>query len=104
MNKIAKADPVTGPLSRAELAALVAAPFGEAGKAIRKHDPFWGLAAGEKVEWEVKCKAKKRGVAYVKAASEKEAHKLAEELTDFDVDWGDDDNFEILSVEPCGGK
>ncbi len=100
MNKIAKADPVTGPLTREELAALVAAPYGEATKAIRKHDPFWGLEAGAKIEWKVRCRSNADGVAYIKAASQKEADALADDLTESDVDWGYDDDFEVLSVEP----
>jgi hypothetical protein len=95
-------DPVTGPLSRKELQDAAAAPFGEARKIIRKHDPLWGLPAGEKIEWIVECRRTGRsdGTASVKASSQEEAEKLAEGLSDFDVDWDDDGDFEIISVEP----
>lgn len=94
-------NPITGPLHPHELKALAAAPFGEAAKAIRKHDPFWGLADGTKIKWIVRCRRNDRGDATIMAASQEEADALAEELTGLDIDWdSDDDDFTILSVTP----
>lgn len=101
MNKIGSIDPVTGPLSREELRKLANAPFGTAIKEIRKFDPMYGRAPGEKIEWKVICKSNMEGRAYVKAASKKEAEALADKLGCNDVDWGTySDDFEILSIEP----
>src|ERR1035437_3871322 len=53
----AMSDPITGPLSREQFKALVDAPFGHATKEIRKIDPLYGRADGEKFEFEVRCRA-----------------------------------------------
>lgn len=37
------AHPSFGPLSPEEIARLVDAPVGVAGREIRKHDPIWGM-------------------------------------------------------------
>jgi hypothetical protein len=96
-------DPVTGPLTREEFQELVEMPFGEACKAIRKHDPLWGLKAGEKIKYEVFVTARLHGRAIVKASSQKEAEKLAEELGEHDCDWGGYgcDDIEIIDVGPA---
>jgi hypothetical protein len=93
-------DPVTGPLSREEFVELITAPYGEATKIIRKHDPFYQREPGEKVRWRVEASGRMRGTAYIEAADQKEADKLANELNDASFDWRDGgDNFDILSVE-----
>jgi hypothetical protein len=95
------ADPVTGPLSRERFNELVAAPYGEAAKAIRKFDPFWGRKPGEKIQYEVTARGVMTGRAIVMAATQKEADALADDLTDAAFDWMDYDNdIEIISVEP----
>lgn len=96
-------DPVTGPLSRQQLAELASAPFGAATEAIRKHDPLWGRSEGEKINWAVTVKRSRRdeGRAVVQASSQKEAAMLADDLTDDDIDWDEDCDFEIVSVEPA---
>jgi hypothetical protein len=97
-----KLDPVTGPMSREELRACVEAPHGGAAKIIRKHDPLFGLQPGEKIEWEVQCSGITHGTAYVKAASQEEADRLAADLTSGDVDWefGMDD-FDVDDIKPA---
>lgn len=101
-----KLDPSTGPISRDEFAALIAAPFGEARKAIRKHDPLWGRETGEVIKWEVRYsrKVREEGYATVEAATLKEAEKLADKVPCSQISWdiGDsyDDDVEIESVEP----
>ena len=83
--------------------ALVDAPFGVATKAIRRHDPLWARPDGEKFEWEIQIRRRgaDRGVAYVKASSQEEADKLAEDLTECEIEWDcDPDDFTIVSVEP----
>lgn len=93
-------DPVTGPFTRQQFSEMVSAPYGEATKLIRKVDPLWGREEGEPVRWRVEASGRMRGTAYVKAATRKEADKLADELSDTDFDWGDGyGNFDILSVE-----
>lgn len=102
------ADPVTGPISREELAGLANAPFGEAHKTIRKHDPLWGKKEGEKIEWNVEFEREvtEYACATVKAESEEEARKIAENLKEDDILWDDDhDPFGsrfIASIEPIG--
>ena len=96
-------DPVTGPIPRDEFAALVALPCGEARKAIRKYDPLFGREEGEKIEWKVRAERRRDdcGTAIVKASSQEEADKLADDLTEHDFDWDDDfGDIEVKSVEP----
>lgn len=95
--------PVFGPLPVAEWQAALAAPHGQATKIIRKYDPQWGRASGEKFEWTVKVErsGSSLGTATIKASSQEEANKIADALSEADIDWDDDDTgFEILSVEP----
>lgn len=98
-------DPVTGPISREKLHELAAAPYGEALKEIRKHDPFWGIAPGEKVKFRVNAsrKAREEGFATVEAETEEEAKELAKKLRESDFCWDavgfDTDDFEIERVE-----
>jgi hypothetical protein len=102
-----KLDPVTGPMSREEFAAAVAAPFGHAAKAIQKHDPMWGRAPGEKFAWRVRVEreALDRGTATVMADSQEEADKLADKLSDTEIDWDyGSDGFVVISVEPMKSR
>ena len=93
-------DPVTGPLSRDEFVELIAAPYGEATKIIRKHDPFYRREPGEKVRFRVEASGRMRGTGYVEASDQKEADKLANELNDASFDWQDSGGgFDIISVE-----
>lgn len=93
-------DPITGPLTRAEFAELVNAPYGVAKKAIRKHDPYYRLEPGEKVRFRVEASGRMRGIAYVEATSQKEADKLADALSDASFDWQDSGcGFDIVTVE-----
>lgn len=103
----AQLDSITGPLPREKLKELIAAPHGQARKIIQKYDPEWGRTPGEKFEWKiiVRRSGADQGTAYIKAASKEEADKLADDLTEAEVDWDYDSiDFEILSVEPnkCG--
>lgn len=82
MNKFVPLDPVSGPLSKDELRALVDAPFGQATKIIRRHDPLYGRAPGEKIRWKVRLEGHMQGTAYVEAATEKEASDLADKITE----------------------
>ncbi len=94
-------DRATGPISREEFQEIAAAPFGEAKKRIRQYDPFWGLQDGEKIPFLVELTGHMRGEAVVMAANQKEADKLAGELTDAEIDWMDGgEGFDVLSVEP----
>lgn len=96
-------DPSTGPIPREKFAELVNAPFGEASKAIRQHDPQWGRAPGAKFQWlvHVERSGSDQGRAWVDAASQEEAEQLAANLSTFDVDWEyDGDRFMVVSVEP----
>ncbi len=93
-------DPITGPISREEFKALVQAPFGEAVKVIRKYDPQFGRAEGEKFRWKVRGRCNSTVEAYVMAANQEEADKLADELTDAAFDYCSDGEIEIDSVEP----
>jgi hypothetical protein len=93
-------DRVTGPLSREEFAELIDAPYGEATKRIRKHDPFYRLGPGEKVRFRVEASGRMHGTAYVEASDQKEADKLADELGDASFNWQDNESgFDIISVE-----
>jgi len=97
-------DPSTGPVPREKFAALIHAPFGQAAKEIRKYDPLFGRAPGEKIKWTVRVESMGRrdGTAEVEAASEKEAEKLAEDLSSDDVEWDwDEDDFRITSIKPA---
>lgn len=96
-------DPVTGPLTREQIRELAQAPFGTARAEIQKHDPFWGLTEGEKIEFEVICKGRIEGRAYIKATSQEEADGLAYDLTEAEIDWdfgGASDDFNINSIKP----
>ncbi len=99
-------DPVTGPISREKLQELSAAPFGEALKEIRKHDPFYGIREGEPIVWRVSAsrRAREDGIAEVSADSIEKARILAEDLKESDFSWDasciDTDDFEIEDVEP----
>jgi len=101
-----KYDPVTGPLSREKFAELVAAPYGEAVKEIRKFDPQWGRKPGEKFAWEITATNKMEGRAIIYAADEKEANKIADTIDDGAFDWSSYDSYdiEIISVEPLKGR
>jgi len=91
----AKLDPATGPLSREEFAALIAAPAGVALRAIRKHDPMWGRATGEAVKWKVRFSREVRyteeGYATVEASSGEEALEIAASIPDKEIKGGGDD-------------
>lgn len=97
-------DPTFGPLSREKLFDLAAAPFGEALKEIRKHDPLYGLQVGETIKWRVRAvrQARETGFAYVDADTAENAQRLAEALTEDKFCWecDDADDFDIESVEP----
>lgn len=93
-------DPVYGPIPKAEFAELVAAPYGEATKRIRKYDPFYKREEGEKIRFRVEATGRMHGVGYVEASNQEEADKLADELTDASFDWRDSSGgFDIVSVE-----
>lgn len=98
-----KNDPSTGPIPRERFKEIIAAPFGEAAKAIREYDPQWGRADGEKFEWKItvsRC-GSDQGTAIVKASSEEEANEEADNLSESDIDWDDFANgFQVVSVEP----
>jgi hypothetical protein len=97
-------DRSTGPVPRAEFADLVNAPFGQAVKVIRKYDPLYGRQPGEKIKWVVQVQemGRRDGTAEVEAASEKEAEKIAENLSSDDVEWDyDGADFRIVSIEPA---
>ncbi len=102
-------DPSTGPMPREEFYALVEAPHGTAAKAIRKHDPFWGLPDGAKIEW---CaiftkEVEVEGYAYIKAASKSEAEVTAKQLTADKIEYDPPDlgcgtfRFSHVEVEDC---
>lgn len=94
-------DPVTGPLSRDEFAEAVKAPCGKAAAIIRRHDPLWGRKPGEKIRWKIEVKGRMYGTAYVMAADQKEADKLADDIDSAAVDWDDwNSDLEIITVEP----
>lgn len=96
-----KLDPVTGPIPREEFARLIDAPYGAALKAIRKYDPMYGRAEGEKISWCVEVTAMTSGTARVEASSEEEAEKIAENLSSAEIDWdGAIEDLEVLSVRP----
>jgi hypothetical protein len=89
-----------GPLSREQFQALVNAPHGTASKEIRRRDPLWGRAPGEKIEFAVEFRANiTDGIAYVKASSQDEANELARLLSFSDIDW-DNGSFEVVTVTP----
>jgi hypothetical protein len=93
-------DPVTGPIPRDKFASIVALPFGQAAKEIQKYDPEWGRGAGEKIRWRVDVERESNaGVAYVMAENLEQAEKLAEELTEHDIDWDTRDEFSIEKIE-----
>jgi hypothetical protein len=97
---LVKLDPVTGVMPKDEFAALTALPHGEAIKKVRQYDPLFGLKDGEKIRWKVEARADMRGTAYVQAASQEEANKLADKLSDAAFDWDTSDHIEIDCVEP----
>lgn len=102
MKKLQKLDPVTGPISREQFAELVAAPFGKAIEAIREYAPQYGRAPGEKFRWKITARCEMEGVAYIMAADEKEANKIADDITDGEFDWDAPftNDLDIISVEP----
>jgi len=97
-------DPSTGVVPRAAFAEAVKAPFGQAKEIIRKYDPLWGYAPGEKFPWTVKADTMHpaQGRATVLAETQEEADKLADELglNDFDWDYDYNDEWHITLVEP----
>lgn len=99
-------DPATGPIPRDKFAEIIAAPFGEAAKLIRKFDPLWGRVPGEIIKWRVVVEREvtETGVAYVKAATKEEAMKLADNLPDTEFSWeptgGFGPDYTALAVEP----
>jgi hypothetical protein len=100
-------DPVTGPMPREKFRELVALPAGKAREAIQEYDPLWGRRPGEKIEWRIRVERSGRdtGTAFVKAATEKEAEALAENLTSDAIDWDfEDDSFEITEVQAVTAK
>lgn len=92
-------DPVSGPLTRDELRALTDAPFGEAAKVIRKHDPLFGRAPGEKLDWLVVLEVSGQARCVVTACSEAEARELALDSTAAEIDFTVIDDIEIYSIE-----
>lgn len=98
-----KLDPVTGPMSREEFALAVSAPAGQAAKIIRKYDPQFGRAPGEKFPWKVSVSrdGADTGTAYIMAANQEEADEAADALTETEVHWDySDGGLVITSVEP----
>ena len=94
-------DPATGPIPRDKFAEIVAAPFGEATKAIRKYDPLWGRTAGENLKWKVTYEKKviEVGTAIIEAETEKEAVQLADKLEDSKISWDCDRDGDIISMD-----
>lgn len=84
-----------GPIPPAEFKALVACPYGEAKKAIRKYDPLFGLEPGEKIKFHVRLErtVDETGYAEVEASTKEEAEKLAADLDDAQIDWQADYNY-----------
>ncbi len=82
-----KHDPSTGPMPREQFLALAAAPHGAATKAIRKYDPFWGLAPGAKIDWLVTYSKEVNGYATVRAASQQEAETLGKSVPTEDIEY-----------------
>lgn len=100
------ADRSFGPLDRDQFSQLVAAPFGEAAKAIRKHDPLWNRKEGDEIKWLVTATrdVTEEGTAFVHAATKEEAKRKAGELkwSDYSVDYPYDvPDFDIDDVEPA---
>jgi hypothetical protein len=100
-----KLDPVTGPLSREQFAELVAAPFGEAIKRIRKIDPMHGRKEGEKFTWAVRFtrEIEEEGWGHVEASTEEEAIELGRKLDPAKLNWDVSDYYtspQFDSVEP----
>lgn len=95
------AHPVSGPVPIDEFRALVNAPAGEARKRIQKYDPLFGRAEGEKIKWQVTFTGRGTGYATVMAASQKEAEKVADGLSDAEIDW-EDMEVDGMEVEPIG--
>lgn len=97
-------DPSTGPIPRDKFREIVAAPFGEAANEIRKYDPLWGRAPGEKLKWKVTYEREvvETGTAIVEAETEKEAERLADGLDDSKIRWDYNREGDIISlhVEP----
>lgn len=82
-----KLDPISGPIPRETFDTLVNAPHGEARDLIRQHDPFWGLAPGTEIEFEVEVRAEVIGGATVKASSLEEAKQRAKNLKAADIEF-----------------
>lgn len=93
-------DPISGPITRDELRELASAPYGEALKVIRKHDPLFGRKDGEKFRWKVLATVTCTMYAFVEAASEDEANKLADKLNTAAFDYESEGDISIDSVEP----
>ena len=97
-------DPISGPIPLLQFRELIDLPFGRAAAVIQRYDPEWGRRPGEKFEWKVEVRRADQGVAYIKAASQEEADRLADDLVESDIDWDNDgDDFTIVSVEPKVG-
>lgn len=106
LNKVyQKLDPVTGPIPREEFKKLVDAPYGEALRRIRKHDPLYGRPPGEKFKWACTFtrEVTEEGVGYVMAESEEEAEEMAGKLKESDLHWDVSDRYGSMvldSVDP----
>lgn len=95
-------DPATGPIPREEFAKLIDAPFGAATKAIRKYDPLYARAPGEKITWTVRVEAmgRREGTVEIEAPDEKSAREKVCDLSGDDIEWDwDEDDFRILSIK-----
>jgi hypothetical protein len=94
---MAATNPISGPVPINEFREMVNLPAGEARKCIRKYDPLFGREPGEKIKWEVRFTGQGVGYAVVEAASKKDAEKLADKISDADIEWDDMevDDFEV---------
>lgn len=99
-------DPVSGPIPRDIFDELVTAPYGVAAKTIRKFDPTWDRAEGEKFKWRVRFEREVTEVGYatVEAESADEAEQIAQNLDEQEIlEAGETDNFcawDVISAEP----
>lgn len=82
-------DPISGPMPREEFQKLVDAPYGAALTEIRKYDPLYGRKPGEKIKWRVTLEREiaEVGTAYIEAETKEDAEKLADKLTEAQIDW-----------------
>lgn len=84
----------TGPISQEELQRIADLPYGQAGAALRQHDPLWGTTAGDADaqpplrKWRVKFHQEvvMRGFVEVDARTEDEAIHNAELLPNITCD------------------